>query len=229
MKPNTMTMLDLSTGHLSLETREWLEQPGNAAAANVTLRENGYFVPAHHDGDSPDIFFQMAPMRAPAHHADDSPDLNIVPLDLLHCVRYAGANGASYVLFDSDADRQPGLPWYEDGNTPDLSGTGISENQILMSGDGPVFVNPNHVQGQDLKVERSWTETLEDGDYEAPDGAWIDTGEASVRIRTDEEGDLHLTVFGRGAEMDTPVAETSVRREDLEESVRAAADDVLEP
>jgi hypothetical protein len=216
MKPNTMTMLDLSTGHLSLQTREWLEEPGNAASVNVTPREHGYFVPAY--------------------NGEDLPDADRFPLDLLHCARYAGANGAAYVLFDTDADRQPGLPWYEDENVPDLSGTALSDAYLVSEGygpvfvgDGPVFVNPAHVLTRDLVVERTWTETIEDGDYEAPDGAWIGTGAASVRVRTDEVGDLHLSVFGRGAEMDGPVAETSVRREDLEESARAANEDVPEP
>lgn len=196
MRPNTINLLDLSTGHLSLETREWLEEPANAERAGVTPRTHGYFVTAQ--------------------SGDDFPDVGRVPLDLVHCMRYAGANGASYVLFDTDAMRQDGLPWYEDGNTPDLSGTGLKFTDLFWDdGASAMMVNPNDVTREDLRVERTWTETLEDGDYEAPEGAWIGIGDASVRINTDARGDLKMSVFARGAEDQGPISETGVLRDDI--------------
>lgn len=188
MRPNTLTLLDLSTGHLSLDTRERLERAEDCAALGVTWRENGYFLSAN-----PENF---------RHH-----DL---PPDLLHCVRYAHANGAAYLLFDQDAAPQAGLPWYEDGNDPDLTGTGIEVTQLIMDGE-VTYVNPNHVDPAALRVEQTWTEPVGDRDVEAVEGAlWVGIGPASVRLRfaEGEEGSaLKLTVYPRGREMEEPVHE----------------------
>ena len=188
MKPNTLSMLDLSTGHLSLATRELLERAEDCADVGVTWRPDGYFLSA-----DPENFRQR--------------DL---PPDLLHCVRYAHANGAAYLLFDTDAAPQEGLPWYEDSNTPDLTGTGIEVSQLIMDGDVP-YVNPNRVDPATLRVEPTWTEQVGDRDVEAVDGAlWVGIGPASVRLRLDEAGDLHITALPRGREMDPPVHEVGL-------------------
>jgi hypothetical protein len=148
MRPNTLSMLDLSTGHLSLATRELLERSEDCADLGVTWRPDGYFLSAN---------------------LDNFRDRDLPP-DLLHCVRYAHANGAAYLLFDTDAAQQDGLPWYEDGNTPDLTGTGIEVSQLVMVGD-VTYVNPNHVDPESLRVEPTWTEAVGDRDVEAVDGA----------------------------------------------------------
>jgi hypothetical protein len=36
---------------------------------------------------------------------------------------------------DEEAAPQEGLPWYEDGDTPDLTGTGIEVSQLIMDGE----------------------------------------------------------------------------------------------
>jgi hypothetical protein len=188
MKPNTVPLLDLSTGHLSLSTRETLEKVNVCDDLGVTWRPYGYLVnanPDHYEGKD-------------------------VPPDLLHCVRYAHANGAAYLLFDQDAAPQTGLPYYDDTNTPDLTGTGIQVSQLIMDGE-VTYVNPNHVDPDALRVEPTWTEPVGDRDVEAVEGAlWVGIGPASVRLRVDAEGDLHITALPRGQEMGGPVHEVSL-------------------
>lgn len=188
MRPNTLSLLDLSTGHLSLSTRELLERSEDCAELGVTWRPDGYFLSA-----DPET----------ARHLD-------LPPDLLHCVRYAHANGADYVLFDTDAEIQEGLPYYDDTNTPDLTGTGIEASQLVMLGE-VTYVNPNHVDPESLRVEPTWTEAVGDRDVEAVEGAlWVGIGPASVRLRLDEDGDLRITALPRGREMESPVHEVAL-------------------
>lgn len=188
MRPNTLSMLDLSTGHLSLATRELLERSEDSADLGVTWRPYGYFLSA-----DPESFRDKE-----------------LPPDLLHCVRYAHANGAAYLLFDTDAAIQEGLPYYEDTNTPDLTGTGIEPSQLIMDGE-VAFVNPNHVDPESLRVEPTWTEAVGDRDVEAVEGAlWVGIGPASVRLRLDEGGDLRITALPRGREMESPVHEVAL-------------------
>ena len=188
MRPNTLSMLDLSTGHLSLATRELLERSEDCADLGVTWRPDGYVLSA-----DPENFRDR--------------DL---PPDLLHCVRYAHANGSAYLLFDTDAEIQEGLPYYEDTNTPDLTGTGIEVSQLVMV-DDVTYVNPNHVDPESLRVEPTWTEAVGDRDVEAVDGAiWIGMGPASVRLRRDENGDVCIVVLPRGREMEPPIHEVAL-------------------
>lgn len=188
MRPNTLSMLDLSTGHLSLATRELLERSEDCADVGVTWRPYGYFLSA-----DPESFRDKE-----------------LPPDLLHCVRYAHANGAAYLLFDADAEIQEGLPYYDDTNTPDLTGTGIEASQLIMDGE-VTYVNPNHVDPDALRVEPTWTEAMGDRDVEAVEGAlWVGIGPASVRLRIDEGGDLRITALPRGREMEGPVHEAAL-------------------
>jgi len=188
MKPNTVTLLDLSTGHLSLSTRETLETASVCDDLGVTWRPYGYFVNAN-----------------PDHYADKN-----IPPDLLHCVRYAHANGAAYLLFDQDAAPQAGLPYYDDTNTPDLTGTGIEVSQLIMNGE-VTYVNPNHVDPEALRVEPTWTQEIGDRDVEAVEGAlWVGVGPASVRLRVDADGGVHITALPRGGEMEIAVHQVAL-------------------
>jgi len=104
MRPNTLPMLDLSTGHLSFATRESLT--GGTRLCDdlrITERDCGWFMPVTNE------------------HIGQSG----MPLDLMHCLRYAQANGVGYVLFDQDGLQQGGLPWHDDDNTPDLDGCAV--------------------------------------------------------------------------------------------------------
>lgn len=100
MDLNTERLLDISTGHLSTLTRSWLSA---AAAANrpisVAEREEGWVVSATW-GDT------------------ESHDVQL-PADLLHVLAVAHAHDVSYVMFDTDAPRQEGLPYYADGIGPE--------------------------------------------------------------------------------------------------------------
>lgn len=188
MRPNTLSMMDLSTGHLSLATREFLERPEECADVGVTWRPYGYFLSA-----DPESFRDKE-----------------LPPDMLHCVRYAHANGAAYLLFDVDAEIQEGLPFYDDTNTPDLTGTGIEVSQLIMV-DDVTYVNPNHVDPDALRVEPTWTEAVGDRDVEAVEGAlWVGIGPASVRLRLDEDGGVRVTALPRGREMESPVHEVAL-------------------
>jgi len=188
MKPNTSALLDLSTRHLSLSTRWLLEQSETCEELEVTWRPSGYFLSA-----------------VPDRYAGKD-----IPPDLFHCIRYAHANGAAFLLFDQDSAPQAGLPWYEDGNTPDLTGTGIEVTQLIMDGD-VTYVNPNHLATDELRVEPTWTVDVGDREIEAVDGAlWVGIGPASVRLRyaEGEEGPaLKVSVFSRGREMEDSLHE----------------------
>lgn len=186
MRPNLASLLDLSTGHLALQTRERLADGALCESLGITRRPHGWFVAAHDEIET-----------------DEG-----LPPDMLHCLRYARENGAGWVLFDADADRQEGLPWYGESNTPDLTDTGLGISQIVMDGD-VAYVNPAHVESESLKVERTWTQDIGDGDFElAERAAWIGVGPASIRIRLDDEGAVNITVFTRGEEMEAPIHET---------------------
>lgn len=183
MKPNMLALLDLSTGHLSPQTREKLEDPDFRDKCMVTDRDHGYFVPA-----TPAIMSIV----------------DVVPRDLLHCLRFATANKADYIIFDADGPQQDELPWYEDNPDPDLTGTGITPEMMHRDEHGS-YPDPDKVDFDGLKVERTWTEVLEDGDYEAPEGAWVGIGPASLRLRQDKAGDVIVTAFVRGMENRDPV------------------------
>lgn len=183
MRPNTLPMLDLSTGHLSLATRESLTGTQLCDDLRITERDCGWLVPVTNE-----------------HIGQPG-----MPLDLVHCLRYAQANGVGYVLFDQDGLQQGGLPWYDDDNTPDLDGCAVMAAD-LVDIDGVLAVNPDGVKMEDLTVEKTWTQDIGDGDYEAREGAaWIGIGRASVRLKLDDEGVLMISVLPRGREMEGPV------------------------
>lgn len=88
-------MVELSTAHLSLATRSWLDDPAAAAhRPTILAREYGWMI------------------------TTDCLDWNDpLPPDLELCLRVARANGASWLLFDSDVDERDDLPMYDDDNT----------------------------------------------------------------------------------------------------------------
>lgn len=197
MRPNTVSMLDLSTGHLSLSTREALEDPAVCAELRITERACGWFMPVSKE-------------------RLEQPEL---PLDLKHCLRYAQANGATYVLFDQDAPQQGGLPWYEDGNRPDLTGCALKVSDLVVV-EGSHMVDPARVKDEDLVIEQTWTEEIGDADYEAKAGAaWIGIGPASVRLKLDDEGSVMITVLPRGREMEGPVHAAILHRDEFESQI----------
>ncbi|MEQ1950893.1 hypothetical protein [Mesorhizobium sp. CN2-181] len=102
--------LDLSTGHVSLDTRDWLDAQGKLAANFLHFEDkspvistigrtcHGWFIWA---GDKEDDNWS-------ADHLARG-----VPEDLIAVLTYARNQGCDYVLFDQDADRIDGLPYFE--------------------------------------------------------------------------------------------------------------------
>lgn len=105
--------LELSTAHLSLDTRAWLDAcaagRGEGAPPMLT-REEGWLIANGVVGD-PD---------ARAEHEASNP--RALPPDLELCLRVAHENGCAWVLFDCDEDEQPGLPMYSDTNAIERDG-----------------------------------------------------------------------------------------------------------
>ncbi|MFX4299833.1 hypothetical protein [Pseudosulfitobacter pseudonitzschiae] len=189
MSLNTTTTLELSTAHLSVPALAWLEISSDADTSIASAREFGYFLSSIHAAE-----FEKEPLR-----------FQNFPLDLMNVLRFAHANGARYVLFDTDADLQPGLPLY-DGPQIDPSFPFIGDEAVRAGLYGAMIVDPFKVSLADLKLERSWTETLEAGDYEAPDGAWVALDDVVVRIRKDDAGDLSVSAYPREDAMAEPLA-----------------------
>ena len=194
MKPNAVKMLHLNEGHLLPGTLDALKSERFQKDFLITPLPFGSYL-------TMDTF--MSQSASP------------FPKDLLHVMRYAGANGIDAIMVNPFSERQAGLPFYGGKNTPDLKGTAIGEEDLTIKGD-IAFVTPNRFSDDDLRVEQTWTETLPDADFEAPDGVWIGTGNASVRIKTDEEGVLHINAYPRGREMDEPVHSVSLPSDHFE-------------
>ncbi len=91
--PNLRSFMDLSTAHLSLSTREWLER---------CAIEDNY---SHWVASTPYGFFTYCDEE----NAEDS-----IPADAFACMTYARQHGADYILFDRDADQLTDLPTFEE-------------------------------------------------------------------------------------------------------------------
>lgn len=88
-------VLELSTAHLTAETREFVDQCATTAASNVTAFRKEDFG-AHYGWW---VFCC---------------DTDDVPEDLRRCVQYADANNAAWIEFDNDGPVYAELPVYED-------------------------------------------------------------------------------------------------------------------
>ena len=103
-KPS-FTILDLSTGHLSLKTRLWLKSSFDEA---ILYRPHGWLI---------DIF---------------SLDYHSTPKDLKNVLDFAKLKFCDYVLFDADADPIPNLDWYEDSDTIQISGRSSNKDPNIF-------------------------------------------------------------------------------------------------
>lgn len=90
--PNLRNFLDLSTTHLSSQTKAMMEKVSGEFALNhwVAATPYGWFVYCDEE------------------NAEDS-----IPEDLFACMTYARKNGAEYILFDQDADTLTDLPTFD--------------------------------------------------------------------------------------------------------------------
>lgn len=94
----THKMLALSTGHLTLETAQWL---------NHKIELDGMKRPVCYDkssgNESYGWFIPIVEGRVPAN----------IPLELQACMTLAHQQGCDWLMFDRDVDEVPHLPTYE--------------------------------------------------------------------------------------------------------------------
>jgi hypothetical protein len=101
--PTVFHLLDVSTGHLKLSTREILEEPG------VSPDDEPRFFPryaAHEYG-----WFMWV--------ATDPENIAKFLEDVAAVVRFAHQHRCEWILFDQDAAPTPDLPFYGDGDEPE--------------------------------------------------------------------------------------------------------------
>lgn len=91
--------LDLSTGHLTPQTRDWMDGRAISARSDpfnglcLASTSFGWFI-----------------------YAGEQTEESEFPADLLTCLRKARELGAEYVLFDADASDGLDLPTYDDNH-----------------------------------------------------------------------------------------------------------------
>lgn len=90
MSTHIRKFLDISTGHLTLKTREALE----AGLSNVSYADHGYgwWIYATEDEDVRQLF----------------------PDDIAEICRFARKHDCDWINLDCDAEQIEGLPYYED-------------------------------------------------------------------------------------------------------------------
>ena len=203
-RPAPLLVLDASTGHLSGVTCQLLDRFAARGEHGIMARAEGYFITSG--------------------LADFEAARAAMPPDLLHMAAFAQANDFPYILFDRDAPRIPGLPYYEDGNEPEPGSFGIAASAAHLEWrevrDAGAWIGrvlapiPDADYAAALHLEPPGL-AIPDGDHELVDGrTWITLAEASIRILADET-DVRVTVLPLGCEMDDPLAEVAVSRADL--------------
>jgi hypothetical protein len=189
--PTSPTLIDLSTGHVSDQTRQWMNHVGEDGTLGISNRSGGWFMPS---------------CREALNHAKE---LNtFIPRDLLLCLEYAIANDFEYVLFDQDAEPDNNLPFYEINspeNVPSWLKHGLVECDKLQA----TVVDPAKISLLDLKVKED--KVLEEDDYVLSEGAWFTLGNAAIRIANDENNEaLSIKVFANGFEGQEPITENVI-------------------
>lgn len=98
---NVRKMLDLSSGHLTVATRDLLDEWGT----NIDHLANGCSAAPFFLGIT-DFGWMMG--------IPDPDQLVNMPADLVACVAHARANDCTYILFDADAEDDEALPYYDE-------------------------------------------------------------------------------------------------------------------
>lgn len=209
-RPSSLSMMDTSTGHLSIETREWLDQPGICDLLSIMKRDEGY---------------AMSAWRGTA---DEWENNTHIPGDLLHVMRYAVSFGHDWILFDRDAERDPGLPWYEDGNEPQMP-EGMGE-VALMRTFTPAFHKSVCINASAYEMPVQPKRVLDDNDYAVPsgEGVWLTVGDAAIRVKEwDDRVGVHMFVSGHemDEELSSVILEKSMiaqTKSEIEDALKAA-------
>lgn len=228
MKLNRIPAIDLSTGHLTVHTRDWMSRKADEGRLGFMERDEGFFLSTTHARDE-DFTAQEDPQ---------------LPPDLHLCLSMAAANDVQYVLFDRDADAQPGLPFYEErmetyvdnGATypvqpldadHDFDGiAGLDPSLQTWTDDAGVRravygYAPRSLQRSQLRIEENGP-VLEDGEYEVDGGCWLTLGNASIRVCEPENdpGVLRISVLPKGMEDVGPeFGALDILQEDLAEEI----------
>lgn len=208
MKLNRIPVIDLSTGHLTVRTRDWMSRKAAEGHLGIMERDEGFFLSTTHARDE-DFTVQDDPL---------------LPPDLHLCLSMAAANDVQYVLFDRDAEAQPGLPLYEErlvthvvnGETYSVQPLDVEHEFEGIAGLDPALQTwtdetgvgrvvygyaPGSLQRSQLRIENNGP-VLEDGDYEVGGGCWLTLGNASIRVCEPENdpGVLRISVLPKGME-----------------------------
>lgn len=217
-KPVSLQMMDCSTGHLSVSTRNWLERAENREKRGFMSRDTGY---------------AMSTYLGAEDNWKSEPDL---PADLIHILRFAHANKFDWILFDVDAERDLNLPWYEDTyGKPEMPEE--LDGDLLKMHVGPRLwaVDPEKISDSDLVIKVQGdvpVRTLDDENFSIPhgQGAWIEIGGAAVRLYEQDWG-VQITSFVAGYEMDEPLGSIELSVEEIIEAREACerAPDEPEP
>lgn len=203
-KPVSLQMMDCSTGHLSVSTRNWLERAENREKRGFMSRDTGY---------------AMSTYLGAEYAWKDEPDL---PPDLIHILRFANANKFDWILFDSDAVRDFNLPWYEDTyGKPEMPDD--LDKDLLKMHVGPRLwaVDPEKISDIDLLIKEQGdapVRTLDDENFTIPSrqGAWIEIGGVSVRLYEQDWG-VQISTYVAGYEMDGLLTSIEIYAEEIKE------------
>lgn len=180
MPVKLMMTADVSTTHISLTTRELIDE-GKDFGYSIAKRDEGYLISTYED---------MANRSA-------------VPGDLQLVLNFARHGGAEYVLFDTDGAVLEELPQYDDGNLIIEEGTILAQSgahrtvvSLLDYEDDPQgwveLVDDHSLLNPHFGPSGA---TLPDGDYRAPDGLWLEIGGVDVRVlEAGPEGEEQIQV-----------------------------------
>jgi hypothetical protein len=204
-KPTTLKMMDTSTGHLSVSTRNWLERAENREKRGFMARDTGYAMSTYLGAEGA---------------WKDEPDL---PPDLAHILRFAHANNFDWILFDVDAERDLNLPWYEDTyGKPELP-EGL-DNDLLKMHVGPRLwaIDAEKISDSDLVIKQQGDapiRELEDENYVIPhrQGAWIEIAGVAMRIYEHDWG-VQVSSFISGYEMDGLLGSMELYADEIKEA-----------
>jgi hypothetical protein len=203
-KPVSFQMMDCSTGHLSVSTRNWLERAENREKRGFMSRDTGYAMSTYLGAEG---------------NWKSEPDL---PADLIHILRFAHANKFDWILFDVDAERDLNLPWYEDTSGKPEMPEGL-DGGLLKMHVGPRLwaVDPEKISDSDLVIKVQGdapVRTLDDENFTIPhrQGAWIEIGGVAVRLYEQDWG-VQISTYVAGYEMDGLLTSIDLYKEEIKE------------
>ena len=149
-----------------------------------------------------------------------------VPRDLIHVLRYAKANGMTFVMFDHEFPHDPNLPLYpflneEKPKLPDtLSPTILMESKISMESrwkksESIWHVDPNAIFREDLRVSDPSEELRFAIIHQRT--VLIRAGQLDIKIRNNDDH-LMIRTFINGLESECLLCNASLLHDDIRKS-----------